>query len=150
MSAPTPPCVFDVATVAGWLSHSEKWLCDQLRAGRLPARRIGRRWMFTKEDCDAILELCAVGPRRLLDDATPAVSQHSSSMTSTTARRMRRGCKASPTVSRPHRDPRRPDVSHLRGGFDLVFEGGEGSTDATTTRPSSTTSSCSSLTRMIR
>jgi hypothetical protein len=92
--------LFDLATVAGLLSHSEKWLSDQLRAGRFPARRIGRKWAFAKEDLDAILELCAVGPKAaaLDDPTTPAVSQRSSSMTRTTARRMRRGCKASPTV----------------------------------------------------
>jgi hypothetical protein len=91
--------LFDVATVAGLLSHSEKWLSDQLRAGRFPARRIGRKWAFAKEDLDAILELCAVGPKAAAsDDATPAVSQHSSSMTRTTTRRMRQGCKASQAV----------------------------------------------------
>ena len=89
MSAPTPPLFFDVATVAGWLRHSEKWLCDQLRTGRLPARRIGRRWAFTKEDLDAIVELCAIGPKAPTPDdlTTPAISQRSS-MTRTTARRL--------------------------------------------------------------
>jgi hypothetical protein len=84
--------VVDVATAAGLIKCSKRWLEDQLRANRFPARKIGRRWMPSQEDLDEIVRRCAVAPKPAppTDATNPAVPQ-SSSMTRTTALRLRRG-----------------------------------------------------------
>ena len=37
---------------------SERWLIDQIRAGRFPARKIGRAWRMTAQDIAEALEAC--------------------------------------------------------------------------------------------
>ena len=87
----TSPVVYDLDQAAGLIKSTTRWLADGLRAGRLPGRKIGRRWFLTPEDLHEILRLCAVVPTAApTTDANPATPQ-SSSMTRTTARRMRRG-----------------------------------------------------------
>jgi hypothetical protein len=77
------------------IGSTERWLDDQLRAGRFLGRKVGRRWMLTRDDVDEVLRLCAVVPT-----AAPATDANSAawaagSMTRTTARRMRRDRAAS-------------------------------------------------------
>lgn len=85
------PLIFDIAAAASLIGSSQRWLADQLRAGRFPGRKVARRWYLTAEDLDEILRLCAVAPARArTTEANPAAGQVSS-MTRTTARRMREG-----------------------------------------------------------
>ena len=37
---------------------SERWVIDQIRAGRFPARKIGRAWRMTEQDIAEALEAC--------------------------------------------------------------------------------------------
>ena len=94
MSAETsPPLIYDVATAAGLLKQTERWLTDQLRRNRFPARKIGRRWALSQDDIDEILRLCAVTREAApsIELANPSSPQRATSMTRTTARRLRRG-----------------------------------------------------------
>ncbi|MFA1704933.1 helix-turn-helix domain-containing protein [Mycobacterium intracellulare] len=75
-----------LADAAKEIGTTERWLANQLRAGRFPAHKVGRQWRFTDRDIAEIIRLCAV-PVMFAADAgfnTPA-----SSMTPTTARRIR-------------------------------------------------------------
>jgi Helix-turn-helix domain len=80
--------VMNLARAAVEIGCSERWLADRVRAGRFPARKIGRRWMFADGDITAILEMCSVSPA-----VVPAETENSldfeSSMTATTRRRLR-------------------------------------------------------------
>lgn len=42
--------------VAAGNAPSVRWLQQQIRAGRVPARKIGRHWRMTDADVDAMLE----------------------------------------------------------------------------------------------
>lgn len=37
---------------------SERWLIEQLRAGRFPGRKVARRWRLTEEDLAETLDIC--------------------------------------------------------------------------------------------
>lgn len=87
---PTTPLLFTLYQAAAILGCTPKWLADQLRAHRFPARKIGRKWMLSEDDLDEIVRRCAVAPRRPAPPADPAVP-HVGSMTRTTTRRMLRG-----------------------------------------------------------
>lgn len=53
--------------VADWdldMVDPKKWLERQIRAGRVTARKIGRKWYMTPADVDAALEVFASKPRR--------------------------------------------------------------------------------------
>jgi hypothetical protein len=84
--------VYELDEAAAKLGKSERWLADKLRGGQFPGRKIGRTWKLTPDDLDEIVRLCAVAPELLprIGAANCAVPQ-TSSMTTTTARRMRRG-----------------------------------------------------------
>lgn len=45
------------AVVEAGLAPSVRWLEDQIRARRIPARKIGRHWVMTDADIDAALEV---------------------------------------------------------------------------------------------
>ena len=90
MSAPSPQFLYTAKQAAAELGCSQRWLADQLRARRFPARKIARTWMFSQDDLEAIVALCAIDPIQLPEAAIRAASQ-TSSMTTTTARRLRRG-----------------------------------------------------------
>ena len=47
----------EVAEAIG--APSERWLVDQIRAGRFPAHKIGRTWRMTDSDVAAALGVCA-------------------------------------------------------------------------------------------
>src|SRR5689334_7487265 len=85
---PVSPLVYELDEAAAAIGVSPRWLADQLRAGKFRARKIARRWKFSNEDLDEILRECAVSPRLGLS-VNPA-GPHVSSMTTRTARRMRR------------------------------------------------------------
>ncbi|WP_396890795.1 helix-turn-helix domain-containing protein [Mycobacterium sp. Z3061] len=84
------PLVFDVAAAAQLIGASERWLADQARARRFPGRKVARRWYFTREDLDEILRLCAVVPTFASSAGGERTAPQRSSMTRTTARRVRR------------------------------------------------------------
>ena len=37
---------------------SERWLIEQLRAGRFPGRKVARHWRMTEQDIADALDLC--------------------------------------------------------------------------------------------
>lgn len=42
--------------VAQNVGGNERWWADQVRAGKIPARKIGGRWCLTREDLNEALE----------------------------------------------------------------------------------------------
>ena len=50
-----------VGEVATALGCTPRWLVEQARHGRIPARRIAKQWRFTDSDVRDILALCANG-----------------------------------------------------------------------------------------
>lgn len=45
---------------AGKIPCSERWLADNLRAGKFPGHKIARQWRLTENDLVAILDICQV------------------------------------------------------------------------------------------
>ena len=92
VSAPNSPSplVFDISAAAPLIGASERWLADKLRAGAL-GHKVARRWMLTEEDLREILRICAVPTAAPVSDTTNLDRPQVSSMTRTTARRLRRG-----------------------------------------------------------
>ena len=41
---------------------SERWYIERLRDGRLPGRKVGRKWRLTDEDIADALDLCKNDP----------------------------------------------------------------------------------------
>lgn len=80
------PLVFDAATAGPLIGQSKRWMNDNARAGIIPAHKIGRKLMFTHEDLQRILDICAVGPDSAPSDVD--LPSSGSSMTKTTARRL--------------------------------------------------------------
>ena len=37
---------------------TERWLADQIRAGRFPAHKIGQSWRMTEQDIERAVEAC--------------------------------------------------------------------------------------------
>jgi excisionase family DNA binding protein len=63
---------YSVDEVADGLDCTPRWLTEQVRAGKFPARKVARHWRFTEEDVAAIFALCANNFRGLADaDTTP-------------------------------------------------------------------------------
>lgn len=59
---------YSVAEAAEQLgAPSERWLVDQLRAGRFPGRKVGRRWRMTDSDIRDTLDTCHNGARRAVE-----------------------------------------------------------------------------------
>jgi hypothetical protein len=84
---------------AAELHCSERWLADNLRAGRFPAKKIGRKWLLSGDDIAAILRICSVTPSVFTTDLA-VYAAPSSSVTKTTLRRLQQGSHpgdASPT-----------------------------------------------------
>ncbi|WNO27528.1 excise [Mycobacterium phage Ageofdapage] len=57
-----PALTRPLAEVAALIPCSERWLTEQVRAGRIPGRKIGRSWRMTQADIDAALESFRVSP----------------------------------------------------------------------------------------
>lgn len=50
---------YSIAEVAEQFgAPSERWVIDQIRAGRFPARKIGRSWRMTDQDVADALDAC--------------------------------------------------------------------------------------------
>jgi excisionase family DNA binding protein len=79
--------LMDLDQAAASLHCSKRWLADNLRAGRFPAKKVGRKWVFSEEDINAILQICSVSPGELASEAGQSVAPRSS-MTETTRRRL--------------------------------------------------------------
>jgi Helix-turn-helix domain len=92
----SPRLTFDIPAAARLIGSSDRWLADQLRAGRFPGRKVGRRWMLTRDDLDEILRLCAVVPTAAHTSDADIAARPGTSMTRTTARRLRRADQLMP------------------------------------------------------
>lgn len=57
--------IADVADRMG--APSVRWVLDQIRAGRFPARKIGRSWRMTDEDVADALDACRNSVRQRSD-----------------------------------------------------------------------------------
>lgn len=91
MSSTASPFLFTLDQTAQRLGCKPRWLADQLRARRFPGHKVGRKWMLTEDDVHEIVQRCAVVAEasQCTGSATPPIPQ-GSSMTRTTARRLRR------------------------------------------------------------
>jgi hypothetical protein len=86
--------LLDLGQAAAQLHCSERWLADNLRAGRFPAKKINRKWLLSADDITAILEICSVNHAPPLSVDSPISTSPSSSMTKTTLRRLRKNTSA--------------------------------------------------------
>ncbi|MFL6083375.1 MAG: helix-turn-helix domain-containing protein [Mycobacterium sp.] len=84
----------DVGEAAAMLHCSERWLADNLRSGRFPAKKIGRKWVLDDDDISAILEICSVNQPALLSANSSVGVSPASSMTKTTLRRLQKNTSA--------------------------------------------------------
>lgn len=74
--------------VAAGLAPSVRWLQDQIRAGCIPAHKIGRHWVMT--DADLEIALASWESHRIRNQEPPAASPRALSLTSTSLRRAAR------------------------------------------------------------
>jgi hypothetical protein len=81
--------LMDLSQAAAKLHCSERWLADNLRSGRFPAKKIGRKWMLSDDDIAAILQICSVNHASAFSADSSVSVAPSSSMTKTTLRRLR-------------------------------------------------------------
>lgn len=86
-----------LSEAAARLHCSKRWLADNLRAGRFPAKKIGRKWMLSDDDIDAILQICSVAPAAFSTGSSAAITP-ASSMTKTTLRRLQQGARPRQTT----------------------------------------------------
>ncbi|AHB79579.1 excise [Mycobacterium phage Validus] len=93
MSAPTTePLTFPLADVARRIPCSERWLTEQVRAGRIPGRKVGRSWRMTQADIDAALSSFRVAPESGRKSVAPPADRPLA-LTPTSRRRVRsRSC----------------------------------------------------------
>lgn len=74
------------AVVGAGLAPSVRWLQDQIRAGRIPAHKIGRHWVMTDTDLESALASWESGAvRRTHVPSTPGAL----SLTATSSRRQK-------------------------------------------------------------
>lgn len=59
------PELLDLAEAAAYLRRPRKWVADEARAGRIPGRKAGRRWLFTDDDLAAYLDSIRTGGDRI-------------------------------------------------------------------------------------
>jgi hypothetical protein len=113
--------LLDLGQAAAKLNCSERWLADNLRAGRFPGKKIMRKWMLTADDISTILQICSTNHIPPFSVDSSVSHAPSSSMTKTTLRRLNKvattgnACPhapavvVSPTHIEPRRTPRRLD-----------------------------------------
>lgn len=80
--------LMDLSQAAAELHCSERWLADNLRAGRFPAKKIGRKWALGHDDIAVILQICSVNHASAFSVHSSLSAAPSSSMTKTTLRRL--------------------------------------------------------------
>lgn len=71
---------YSAEDVATGLGCTVRWLTEQARQGKIPARRIAKQWRFTEQDCLEILALCANGfctPRAEMPAPAAGLTQQS-------------------------------------------------------------------------
>ncbi|MCU1697342.1 MAG: hypothetical protein JWR34_3405 [Mycobacterium sp.] len=50
---------YSVEELAAGLGCTPRWLTEEVRSGRFPARKVARHWRFTEQDVADIFHLCA-------------------------------------------------------------------------------------------
>ena len=85
--------IMDLGQAAAKLHCSERWLADNLRAGRFPAKKIGRKWVLSDDDVVAILQICSVNQASAFSTHSSVSAAPSSSMTNTTLRRLQQSSR---------------------------------------------------------
>jgi hypothetical protein len=80
--------LLDLSQAAAKLQCSERWLADNLRRGRFPAKKIARKWMLDDDDISAILQICSVNDAPAFSVDSSVSTSPSSSITKTTLRRL--------------------------------------------------------------
>ena len=83
--------LLDLGQAAAQLHCSERWLADNLRAGRVPAKKIGRKWVLSADDIAAILQICSKNHLPPFSVDSSVSHAPPSSMTKTTLRRLEQG-----------------------------------------------------------
>ncbi|AVO21982.1 excisionase [Mycobacterium phage Adonis] len=83
-----PALTRPLAEVAALIPCSERWLTEQVRAGRIPGRKIGRSWRMTQADIDAALESFRVSPESGRKSVAPPANRPLA-LTPTSRRRTR-------------------------------------------------------------
>ncbi|QFP94834.1 excise [Mycobacterium phage Marshawn] len=78
---------YPLADVARRIPCSERWLTEQVRAGRLPGRKIGRHWRMTQADIEAALDSFRVSPASGRKSVAPAADRPIS-LTATSRRKI--------------------------------------------------------------
>ena len=81
--------LMDLSQAAEKLGCSPRWLADNLRSRRFPAKKIGRRWMLDDDDIAVILKICSVNQASAFSADSSVSAAPPSSMTKTTLRRLR-------------------------------------------------------------
>lgn len=61
---------YSAEEVATGLGCSVRWLVEQARNGKVPARRVSKQWRFTQQDWADILDLFANGFHGLQSEST--------------------------------------------------------------------------------
>lgn len=82
-SAPVTYSIADATDQMG--APSERWVIDQIRSGRFPARKIGRSWRMTERDIRDALDACGNTIRASEQPAAPRTG-----LTPTSRRRLER------------------------------------------------------------
>ena len=82
--------LLDLGQAAAKLHCSERWLADNLRSGRFPAKKIARKWMLSYDDIATILQICSVNHASAFSADFSVDHAPSSSMTKTTLRRLQK------------------------------------------------------------
>jgi len=110
------PITHSAREVAAGLGCTERWLVEQARDGKIPARRIAKQWRFTQQDCAEIVDLFANGFQKQQSEsaARPA------GLTAQSRRRLGRGDRQqSLKTSGPCHGPDFPNTQSQKGGSNL-------------------------------
>ncbi|WP_342342593.1 helix-turn-helix domain-containing protein [Mycobacterium asiaticum] len=84
----TGPLTYDLAEAAERIGGvSEKWLAAQLRAGKLPGRKVGRKWRMTIGDIETAVEIFRVTPHEVSPVRGPQEDSLNSGLTRNSRRR---------------------------------------------------------------
>lgn len=78
------PITYNIADAAQRMgAPSERWVVEQIRAGRFPARKMGRAWRMTEQDIADALDAC----RNNVSRPSEALVQRSG-LTATSSKRL--------------------------------------------------------------
>ena len=55
--------LLSIPQIASEIGVSECTIRRQIKAGRIPFRKVGKRFLFTQDDVKSYLELCFVAPK---------------------------------------------------------------------------------------